>query len=362
MTDISKSKNKKDIDKLVDFGKQLFSGILRSRTGSLSEMAKLLRFQPGTKGFHRMLEKLSDLSDELRQIYYETIKKFLSEKGLRIGIIDDSSIEKSGKNFPKQQKHHNHTTNSFYSGMKMLSTQVYQAGKIATISSKLVGKNDNKLDVANEDINILINDFVVDIILFDSWYCKSKVLEKIQEHNKIFISRLRANSIVKLGDDTKVSLNELIKSVHHKQYMQIKISKKSYWIFESTLDFKTYGTLRVIVSKEGQHKEPIFLITNSKNFSARFIVKLYSRRFNIEVFFKDAKQFLNLKTFQCRHELKWKLHLQLVNILHWAMQKKNSISKIVRKIRDNTQRCLLFINENKLINKIFDELKRRCQT
>lgn len=362
MSQISKRMNERDIDKLVDFGKQFFSGILRSRTGSLNEMAKLQRFQPGTKGFHRMFEKLSILFDELKQIYHESIREFLSEKGLRIGIIDDSSIEKSGKNFPKQQKHHNHTTNSFYSGMKMLSTQIYQAGKLATISSRLVGKDDNKLDVANEDIAVLINDFVVDIILFDSWYCKNKILEKVQEHNKIFISRLRTDSTVNLSEDMKIPLNELIRSVPHKQFKQIKISKKSYWIFEAVLDFKTYGNLRVIVSKEGQHKEPIFLATNSKNFSAKFIVKLYSRRFNIEVFFKDAKQFLNLETFRCKHQNKWNLHLQLVNILHWAMQKRKSISRTVRKIRDNTEHCLLFINENQLINKFFDELKRRCQT
>ena len=130
----------KNVDKLIDFGRQFFASVLRSRTGSLSEMTKLLRFQPGTKGFHRQYEKLLFLFDELKQAFYAVVLELFPCKGLRLGIIDDSSLPKSGKNFPKQQVHHEHSNNSFYSGMKLLSTSVYQAGKLATISSRIVGK------------------------------------------------------------------------------------------------------------------------------------------------------------------------------------------------------------------------------
>ena len=137
---------------------------------------------------------------------------------------------------------------------------------------------------------------------------------------------------------------------------------KSYWIYEVTLSFRTYGVLRVIASKEGVCDHPIFLTTNTEKFTGKFIVKLYLKRFSIEVFFKDAKQFLNFETFLCRNAQKWEVHLLLTNIVHWAIQKKNSISKIVRKIRENISECLLFINENQSLKKFFDELRRKCQT
>lgn len=349
-------------DKVIDFGRRFFAATLRSRTGSLSEFSRLLRFQSGTRGFHRQYERLLLLIDELKQAFYAAVLKLFPDKGLRLGIVDDSSLPKSGKSFPKQQIHHEHSNNTFYSGMKVLSTSVYQAGKLATISSKLVGKDDNKLAVAEDDIDVLVDDFLVDIILFDSWYCKSRVIEKIEEHNKIFISRLRTDSKVNLDDDTTMRLDHLAKNISHKQYEKIKINGKSYWICDMTLAFETYGILRVIFSKEGQHEKPIFLTTNAENFIAKFIVKLYLRRFNIEVFFKDAKQYLNLNTFFCTPQQKWDLHLHLTNVLHWAIQKKNSISKAVRAIRENIRACQLFINENPLINKFFDELKRKCQT
>ena len=245
--------------------------------------------------------------------------------------------------------------------MKVLSTSVYQDGKIATISSKIVGKEDNKLDVAQIDIDTLVIDFLVDIILFDSWYCKQPVLEKIKECNKIFISRLRKNSIV-LCNSFEKRIDKIAAKLQHKQYKKIKIHGKSYWTYDLTLNFKTYGKLRVIISKQGVNEEPIFICTNSENFIPQFIVKLYLRRFNIEIFFKDAKQYLNFQTFFCRPAEKWDLHLHLINILHWVTQKKKSISKTVRNIRENIRACSLFINQNQHLAKFIDELRKLCPT
>jgi len=358
----NKKKKAASIDKSIDFLKQDLAATIRSRKGSFSEMATLLRFQPGTKGFHRYYEQLLDKTKEIEQAFHKAVKKFLPEKGLRIGIIDDSSIKKAGKNFPKQQIHHDHTTNSFYSGLKILSTSVYQCGKLATISSKIVGKDDNKLEIAKEDIDVLIHKFHVDVILFDAWYCKGPVIDKILEHQMLFISRLRCDTKVILDEETTMRLDTIAENLPHNHYSKIKINNKSYWIYDMTINLESYGTLRVIISKEGQFEKPIFLVTNTDKFAAKFIVKLYLRRFSIEIFFKDAKQHLNLETFFCKPEEKWNLHLLLTNILHWGIQKKKSISKIVRKIRESIGACLLFINENPLLGKFFEGLRKLCQT
>lgn len=357
------SKNKKEefVDKVIDFGKQLFASVLRSRTGALTELAKLLRFQKGTKGFDRMYEKLLPLINQIRGAFKTTLLENLPLEGLRIAIFDDSGIEKSGKLFPKQQTHHDASSNSFYSGMKVLSSAVYQNGKMAVVDSVIVGKQDNKIEVAKQEVDKLIADFLVEVFLFDCWYCKNPLLEHIQNKGKLFVSRLRRDTKAEF-DEEQERLDALFKGFPHREYNQVKINGKSYWIKDSVFDLKAYGKLRVIISKEAQHDEPIFLLTNAHNFSAKFVVKLYLKRFSIEVFFKDAKQFLNFETFLCRKESKWDLHLLLTNILHWSIQVKKSISKTVRAIRDNIANCLLFINENSLLRKFFEELGKRCQT
>ena len=264
-----KSKTSK-IDKIIDFGRQLFASVLRSRKGALTELSRLSRFQKGTKGFHREYDRLLPLINELKEAYQQCVLTTLPQVGLRLGIIDDTDVQKTGKEFPHEKIQHNHTTNSFFTGMKVISSAVYQYGKVATISSFIVKENDNKLLLARDQVDVLIDDYFVDVFLFDNWYCKSPLLEKINERKKIFVSRIRTDSIV-LQDEQKVPLNEFIAKIPHKEYKPIKIRGKSYWIYEATFRFRTYGVLRVIVSKEGVYDKPFFLTTNTEKFTAKVL-------------------------------------------------------------------------------------------
>ena len=357
----AKSKSERILDKAIDFGKQLFAAVLRSRTGALSELARLLRFQRGTKGFEREYSRLLPLITEIKEAFESAVLASFPDEGLRLGIIDDSAVKKKGKQFPKERILHDHSTGGFFPGMNVLTSGGYQNGKFAAVSSQIVGKEQSKLELAQQEVGILFDKYFVDVVLFDSWYCTSPLIGHIADMGKLFISRARCNSKVEFYDE-EARLDALFRALPHREYEQICIQGKSYWIKDCVFDLKTQGMLRVIVSKEGQHDEPVFLVTNATNFSAQFVVKLYLRRFAIEVFFKDVKQHLNFETFLCRKETKWDLHLLLTNVLHWAMQKRHSISKIVRSIRENIHDCLLFINQNCLLNKFFDELTERCRT
>ena len=216
------NKSKEFLDKVIDFGRQLFAAVLRSRTGALIELAKLLRFQKGTKGFEREYNKLVPLIEELKNAYKVSILEAFPSIGFRLGIIDDSKLEKSGKTFPKQQIHHDASSGSFYSGMEVLSSAVYQNGKFAVVNSCIVGKQDNKIEVAIKETNRLIADFLVEIFLFDSWYCKNPLIEHIKRQGKLFVSRLRCNTKSEFDEDEE-RLDALIKCMPHKEYEHIKI-------------------------------------------------------------------------------------------------------------------------------------------
>ena len=349
------------INKSVDYVKQLFASTIRSRKGIMNEMCTLLRFQPGTKGFERRYNYLTKLLYKIREVFKNIVLKSFSGKGLRLSVLDDTLLKKTGKKFPKQKKLHDHATNGYHTGMQLLSSAVYQDGKIATVSSRLVSKEENKLALAKEEVDMLVIDYFVDVILFDSWYCKRTLIDKINEYSKIFVSRIRSNSVI-TKKNKESPLKNYAEQIQHKEYSHKKIHGKSYWIYEIYLTFKSYGKLRVIISKDGVNKKPIFIVANTTKFTAKFIVMIYMKRFCIEIFFKDAKQFLNLESFCCRKAEKWDLHLLLTNVLQWAIQTRNSISKTVRKIREDIDKCLLFINKNKRIYEFFERLKNLCLT
>ena len=147
-----------------------------------------MRFQKGTKGFHREYDRLLPLINQLQEAYKQCVLAAFQNKGLRLGIIDDTDVKKTGQYFPHEKVQHDHTTNSFFSGMKVISSAVYQYGKVATISSRIVKEDDNKLLLARDEVDILIDDYFVDLFLFDSWYCKSPLLQKIRERENIYLS------------------------------------------------------------------------------------------------------------------------------------------------------------------------------
>ena len=345
-----------NVDKAADFERQLFAAVLRSRTGALTGLSRLLRFQTGTKGFEREYNRQLPLIGGLRTAYWEQVKECLPKNGLRLGIIDDSSVKKAGKKFPKQQIHHEHSDNTFYSGMKVLTSLVYQNGKAAAVSSRLVGKEDNKLEIATQDIDALIGGFSVGIFLFDAWYCKNPVLGHIAAQGKKFVSRIRKDSKV-IVEGMEMQLAAYAGRLSHSDFRHVRIHGTSYWLYDAALEFAAYGKLRVIISKMGVHGKLFFIVTNALNFTDKFVISLYLTRFAIEVFFKDAKQFLNFETFQCRAPEKWELHLLLVNVLHWAIQKRNSISRTVRAIRESLEACQSYINRNLLLNAFFGSLR-----
>ena len=113
MPNKTKCKKRASIEKVIDFGKQLFATVLRSRKGALAELSRLLRFQNGTRGFHREYERLLPLIAELKEAYKQCVLSRFQSIGFRLGIIDDTDVKKTGEQFPHERIQHDHTTNSF---------------------------------------------------------------------------------------------------------------------------------------------------------------------------------------------------------------------------------------------------------
>ncbi|MBR9703135.1 transposase [Candidatus Woesearchaeota archaeon] len=346
----------KDVEVLQSFA----AAMLRSRRGVLTEYATLLRFPQGTRGFHRQYERLLRRVDTLKQALRAQVQEHLQDKaGLTLVIFDDTTIKKTGKQFENEGVHHDHTGGGYYQGFTACTTAVYKHGKIGVLETVFANDTLTKLEQCQTAFTSACKDVHPDVFLFDTWYALEPLLSTIEQLNKVYVTRLRSNRVV-LFDNERVSLRELAASIPHDQYTRIRIHRRTFWVLDLQLDLNGLGEQRVIISKDAVHANPVFLTTNAQ-FTTKFVVNLYLKRFAIELFFKDAKQFLNLETFQCRSKEKWELHLTLIHLLHWCIQKKNSISKTVRAIRESVDKIMSYINKNELFNKLFDELRSRCQ-
>jgi hypothetical protein len=334
---------------------------MTARRAVMTEYRKVLRYSPCTRTYHRRFEQLLTLRDSLKDTLREQVLATLGkEQGLLLALFDDTPLAKAGRKFEGETSQYDHVKGCFFNGFTPCSVALYRDGKVGVVETTL--KADSKLKTAIAAFEALCAERnAPDVFLFDAWYASAELLTRVEEFGRAYITRLKSNRQVLAGDEHH-SVRALAASLSHEQFEHIVVHGSSFWIVDLMLVLKGLGRRRVLICKDAVFAEPVFLITNNTNFSTKFVLVLYQKRFAIEVFFKDAKQLLNFSSLQCRSTAKMDLHFVLVQLAHWCLQKKNSISKIVRSMRDSVKNVRSYINQNQLMQQFLDALQTRCQT
>lgn len=132
-------------------------------------------------------------------------------------------------------------------------------------------------------------------VLFDSWYSAARVINKLKKDSIKFITRLKSNrSILPL----KISLKEYSKKISPKEFNEVKIGEKVYFVYSEFLIINKIGKIRILFCKKKRYgKDVIFLCTNS-DLSDSEILENYIHRWEIEQFFSDTKEYLGLEDYQ----------------------------------------------------------------
>jgi hypothetical protein len=341
--------------------KDFVSALMTARRAVMTEYCKVLRFAPTSRTFHRRFEQLLRLRDALQEVLREQVFAHLGEEqGLLLALFDDTPLAKTGRTFEGERSQYDHVKGCFFDGFTPCSVALYRDGKVGVVETTL--KADSKLKAAIAAFESLCAERTApDVFLFDAWYASMELLTRVEEMGRVYITRLKSNRQVLIGDE-HYGVRTLAASISHEQYAHVVVHGRSFWIVDTLLNLKGLGTRRVLICKDAVFAEPVFLVTNNTNFSTKFVLVLYQKRFAIEVFFKDAKQLLNFSSLQCRSAVKMELHFLLVQLAHWCLQRRHSISKTVRALRDSVENVRSYINQNPLMQQFLDALHKRCQT
>ncbi|KAF0248777.1 MAG: hypothetical protein FD167_1822 [bacterium] len=155
------------------------------------------------------------------------------------------------------------------------------------------------------------------MVLFDTWYLAPELIEVIEKHHKGWISILKSNrkmqtNSLRIYDDNgnkiefeegEIKVEELIKYIPLSAYKAVNVNEEStYWAFSFTAEIGTLGKVRLVISFDNKKCEGncAILVTRQINWEAKRIILTYCCRFQIEVFYKDAKQQLGFSDYQCR--------------------------------------------------------------
>jgi hypothetical protein len=145
-------------------------------------------------------------------------------------------------------------------------------------------------------------------VVVDNWYTSAALLEACAAHHFTLIGGVKGNrTVLRTGQPGPQKLNRLGPTLAQEAYQKVTIGKQTWHM--AGLDVQLAGGCKVklVASKALQpaKSKPSTLnywVCTDTRLGVRTIMELYSVRWEIETFHKQAKQLLGLNHNQCRCE------------------------------------------------------------
>lgn len=263
------------------------------------------------------IEEVFETSISVIKHLPDTARRF-SEKGYL--LIDDSLIEKYGKFMEGTAKLYDHSDGRYLTYAHCLVTLYYvdHHGNRYPLRFDLYRTEKDcvqasvqfrtKITIAQELIQYAIDQGIpFQGVIFDSWFFCKELADFIEKQGKNWFSQMKSNRLIR-HHGTAVSVSEYVSTLdtrilesitvdeHRYRYQSLKVSVPSLK--------RAKDTIRLIVSYQYDHnqklKDPVYLVSNRKDWRVERIIRTYAMRWGIESYFRDAKQHLGLGDYQVR--------------------------------------------------------------
>jgi len=144
-------------------------------------------------------------------------------------------------------------------------------------------------------------------LVFDSWYFGKKLVETAIRLGLDWVTRAKQNRYVKYNRKW-LPLKQLIPRLQGETWKKIPFKARLddaetrfQYMLELIVRMRRIGIVKLVVIKNKlDDNDGIFLVSNNLNFNAKKIIRIYSKRWDIEVFYRSAKANLGLGKYMLR--------------------------------------------------------------
>lgn len=314
---------------------QFITGIIINDKANIRALAQGFRRGKSYDSLHHFLSEASWNYDKVIETSISVIKHLdepfsFSEKGWL--VIDDTLIEKYGKHIEATSKLYDHSKGCFlqYAHCLLLLLYVDHKGRKYPLKFDLYLNEEycemvkerfrTKIEIAKELIQYAI-DQGIDFcgVLVDAWYFSKELMDFIEEKGKDWVTRAKADRKIVYQAKT-INMQEFACSISAWDMEKYDVDEKSFRCLSLKASLPSLkretDTVRVLISREydknNRLTEPVFIVTNRKDFRVERILSIYQMRWTIETYFRDAKQHLGLSDYQVRELKGIKSHWCLV--------------------------------------------------
>ena len=255
-------------------------------------------------------------------------------------IVDDSGHRKSGNFTEVVGRQYIGEIGKTENGVVAVTTHLYDGIKSLPLDIELYQKADSfpegkadqefkkKAEIAIDLIDqSLARGYRPGIVLIDAGYGNNaSCLQELENRKLKYIGGIAKNRkviIQKLGDKKEeIRVDDLARALPSEAFSKIQLQlekPRTVWVATREIELSKYTGKRVvaIVMNAATYDEASdidYLMTNVElsTATAEWVVKTYSQRNWVEVFYREAKGWLGLKEYQVRDKRSLKRHLILV--------------------------------------------------
>jgi len=241
-------------------------------------------------------------------------------------IIDDSDTQKFGKMMQCISTFFSHGNQRYIDGFQYVAIFISIGDKVKfPVAIKLYPPKTgiSKLDIAQHLLQQLFSQLQAtnlwfpkhSLVLFDSWYLSKKLVAFLNQHQLKYLGKAKSNWKYRFYTDLKKYIPRNQLSIFHKFYTlfmnwtQFMVSSvlqltpsavRSQWpsaLYVSRVKVYHRTMKHTLLIYDKRINENKIYLTTAYELNTASIIIFYSERWDIESFFRDTKQHLNLQDF-----------------------------------------------------------------
>jgi len=258
-------------------------------------------------------------------------------------IIDDSLVEKTGNKMEAVAKHRSHKEkNKLVLGHVWVTAQLVVAGYSYPLDWAIYRRQSeceqtgaafiSKPDIAYNMIQAyqaLPNTQTV--VMTDSWYVSQDILALCKQRDFQFIGAVKSNRKVKIG-----SQNQQVKQwrdvLPKSRLERVKVKDTYYkvWTCSQIGTLSCGQQVTLLVNRRIGVKKWHYLISTDLTLSAQVILASYFIRWEVENFYRAAKQILGWGDYQMRDLVAIENHVLLMMVTHayLEIQRRDALEQV----------------------------------
>jgi SRSO17 transposase len=307
---------------------------LGSRT--LAGLSRAIPAGRSASSLYRFVAKMDWDAERVEQVRWEMLNRrtrralqAAGRQGKPVPVflaIDDSLVEKSGKQMEGVDYHYSHSAGRtvlahvWVTGQLVVLGQSYPVGWRLYQRRAMCEASDIPFASKPELARTILREFkplpgTQTYVLTDSWYPSQDLLNLCQERGFHLISAVKSDRKFKTAGHN-LQVKQWAQILPKRAFDLVTVNTTCYKVWSAIGRLSSAHRVRLVVNRVIGQKQWRYLISTDGSLTPQTIISYYLSRWEVENFYRVAKQSLGWGDYQMRDLFAIERHVQLMMVAH----------------------------------------------